>query len=274
MSRFPEGFNLLEAHYKRAESYLNLRRYEEALNDYEFVLSRGVSDYYLSSLHKSAVITFYQVKDYKKSFDYYSLLEEIEKDEQLRYEAQIGAMRSAMNIEDTEALQYMSEKVLENPLKKEEDVLIAQYNLSKIFYQNKSFDQAMPLLESVISKGISEQSAEAQYMLANISYEKNQLDEADNRIRKFIIDYKSYPVWIARNLILLSDVLVKKEDLLQAKAALEAVIENYSGDEEISKTANDRLAIIVKMEEERNRIEEQTNTNELILEKENGDQNE
>jgi hypothetical protein len=139
---------------------------------------------------------------------------------------------------------------------------------------NKEYDKAIPIMNKVIAAGISEQAAEVHYMQSSISYERNQLEDADSRIRQFIIDYKSYPNWIAKNLILLSDVLLKKEDLLQAKAALEAVLENYSGDEEITKTANERLAIIVKMEEERNRIEEQSNTNELILEKENGGQNE
>ena len=265
---------MLEAHYKRGESYLNLRRYEEALNDYEVVLAKGISDFYLSSLHKSAVISFYQVKDFKKSFDYYSLLEEIEKDPELRYEAQIGAMKSAMKIEDAEALQYMSEKVLQNELRKDEDVLSAQYNLSTIYFDQKEYDKAIPLMNKVIAAGVSEQAAEVHYMQSFIAYERNSLEDADKRIRQFIIDYKSYPIWVAKNLILLSDVLVKKEDLLQAKAALEAVIENYSGDEEVKNTATERLQIIVKLEEEKNRIQEQSNSNELILEKENDGQNE
>ena len=250
-----------------------MRRYEEALNDYEFVIGKGANDYYLASLHKSAVIAFYQVKDYSKAFDYYSLLEEIETDEVLRYEAQLGAMKSAMEMEDSEALQYMSESILENPNVKMEDAVSAHSNLAKIFFKAKDFSEARVHLAKLIGGEVSAISAEAQYMLASIEFEEGKLEQADSRIRQFIIDYKSYPRWVARNLILLSDVLVKKEDLLQARAALEAVVENYSGDEEISKLAQERLTIVLKMEEERNRIEAQQNDGQLILEKENEGQN-
>ncbi len=273
LERYPSGFNLVEAYYKRGESFLNTRRYAEALNDYEVVLSKGANEFYLPSLHKSAVISFYHTEDFKKSFDYYSLLEEIESDEVLRYEAQMGAMKSAMQMDDNEALQYMSEKILSNALMKEEDGFAARYYLSKVFFEGKEYEKAIPYLNAVVSTGVSEQSAEAQFMLASIEYEQNKLDQADARIRSFIIEYKSYPNWVARNLILLSDILVKKEDLLQARAALEAVVENYAGDEDISKLANSRLEIVRKMEEERNRIEEQTSSDQLILEKENEGQN-
>ncbi len=273
VQRYPEGFNIIEAYYKRGESFLNLRRYEEALNDYEFVIGKGANDYYLASLHKSAVIAFYQVKDYSKAFDYYSLLEEIESDEVLKYEAQLGAMMSAMEMEDTEALQYMSERILESPNVKMEDAVAAHSNLAKIFFKAKDFPSARVHLAKLIGGEVSAISAEAQYMLASIEFEEGKLELADSRIRQFIIDYKSYPRWVARNLILLSDVLVKKEDLLQARAAIEAVVENYSGDEEISKLAQDRLAIVLKMEEERNRIDAQQNDGQLILEKENEGQN-
>lgn len=45
----------------------------------------------------------------------------------------------------------------------------------------------------------------------------------------------AYPYWVAKGLILLSDISMQKNDIFNAKAALEAVQENFREDKEILK---------------------------------------
>ena len=59
----------------------------------------------------------------------------------------------------------------------------------------------------------------------------------------------AYPYWVAKSIILLSDVLAEQGDLLNAKAALEALLENYNEDQVLVNEAKDKL----------NRINQQLN---------------
>ena len=59
-------------------------------------------------------------------------------------------------------------------------------------------------------------------------------------------------------MILLSDVFVANKDLLQAKAALKAVIENFNSDEAMLKEAEMKLAIVLQTEAEINRVDADT----------------
>ena len=59
-----------------------------------------------------------------------------------------------------------------------------------------------------------------------------------------------YPVWVAKSLMLLSDIQFGRGDLLNARAILEAILENFEGNEEIMTAANEKL-LLVRQEEER-----------------------
>lgn len=57
-----------------------------------------------------------------------------------------------------------------------------------------------------------------------------------------------YPYWVAKSLILTADILTDKKDYLNAKAALEAVIDNFHDDKDISAEANAKLEAVKKKE--------------------------
>ncbi|HMV24556.1 MAG TPA: hypothetical protein PKA71_09520, partial [Saprospiraceae bacterium] len=70
-----------------------------------------------------------------------------------------------------------------------------------------------------------------------------------------------FDYWIARSVILLSDINVERGDLLNARAALEAVLENYSNDAELVKMAQQKLSDLEKKEQGKNRIKNDTGKN-------------
>ncbi len=59
---------------------------------------------------------------------------------------------------------------------------------------------------------------------------------------------------MAKSLLLLSDIQFKKNDLLNAKAILEAILENFQGDEEIVREATQKLEMIREAEADQNRV--------------------
>ena len=64
----------------------------------------------------------------------------------------------------------------------------------------------------------------------------------------------SYPYWVATSVILLSDVYAEKGDFFRAKATLEALLANYTEDQELIKTAERKLEVLKEKERSSNRI--------------------
>jgi hypothetical protein len=63
-----------------------------------------------------------------------------------------------------------------------------------------------------------------------------------------------YPFWVAKSLILLSDIQFNAGDLLNARAVMEAITENFQGDDVIMKEAAAKLERIKQEEENQSRI--------------------
>jgi hypothetical protein len=72
-------------------------------------------------------------------------------------------------------------------------------------------------------------SAESTYGLAKINFINDSLKACEKYIYEVVDGSPRYPFWIAKSLILLSDVYVKQEDYFQSKAVLQAILDNYKG---------------------------------------------
>ena len=251
---FPKGQNLLNAYYFRGESYTLLKDYDPALGDYLWVVKKGESHLYARAMGKAAIISYNHKEDFKQSFELYSKWESLTSDPEEQFEAQIGAMRSAYRIGDKTATAEYASKVSGNPKATAEEKAFAQFFEGKLAYEKGQYDAAQKMFKQVVQYTDNEQTAEARYLLADIDFRANKFDLAEEACRNAFSESASYPFWVAKSLILLSDVLVKKQDLFNAKAALEAVVENFTEDESLVAEAQTKIVAIEKLEARDNRI--------------------
>ena len=101
-------------------------------------------------------------------------------------------------------------------------------------------------------------------MLSKIRYDQGDLTEAAKLASEANERNGAYPFWIAKSLILTSDIYTDKGDLLNGRAAIEAVIENFKSDESLLAEAHIRLDKIKQLELQSSRI--RTNNPEGIIE--------
>ena len=94
----------------------------------------------------------------------------------------------------------------------------------------------------MIANSDDERTAEARYLRADTYYRQRQLDRAQTLALEANRESSGYPFWVAKTVILLSDVLRDKKDLYNARAALEALLENYKEDETLIAEARQKLA--------------------------------
>ena len=246
LRQYPNTPNALAATYFRGDSYVALRRYNEALADFDRVAASGPSGYYLPALNKGSIIAYRQVKDYNRAIRLFAALEAAAPSEDVRIDAQVGAMQSAYQLNDVRATEDYAAKVARNPAATTTQRLIANFYVGKIAYDRRDYRTALPALEQVIANSDDERTAEARYLRANIAYLNGELDRAVELALEANRESSGYPYWVARTVIVLSDALKDKggDDLYNAEAALEALLENYDGDAELVNEAQQRLTVV------------------------------
>ncbi len=256
LQQFPNGRHRLEAYYKRGECYSVLGQWNQALADYEAVVNTGPSQYYQESLNKAALIAYNYAQDFPKSLGLYTQLEQSVLSEDQKFEAQLGALRSAYRIPDPNAVRTWAARVANNPGATDQQAANAQFYLGKLAYDQNDFFTALQAFNEVIAKSDNEQTAEARYLIASIYYQQGQLDQAQELCINANRESSAYPYWVAKSVLLLSDIFARKNDLLNARAALEALLENYSGDQQIIQEANAKLQAINRQIEQGSRLDQ------------------
>jgi len=241
IGKFPNGSNTLLAHYRRADSYSALKQFTPALRDYEYVVNKGPSRYYNKALEKAAIIAYNHEQDFRRSYDLYIKLIDIADNNNQQLEAQLGAMRSAYRANLSNEVYDISKTVAENPLASQTQVATANFYYGKISFDRKDYANALSAFNQVITLSDNEQTAEARYLVAYIYYLQRDLDKAEEITINANRESSSYPYWVAKSVILLSDIFAEKGDLLNAQAVLEALLENYDGDSDLVQTARDKL---------------------------------
>ena len=244
LRQYGQSPNALEAVFFRADSYSALRRYEQALPDYEAVIGAGPSNYYLPALKKAANIAYNLVEDFQKTYRLNQLLEQAADTEAVRVDAQIGALRAAYRLGDQRATEDYARKVSANPAAPLTDKTTANFYLGKIAYDRNEYATAQTAFEQVIANSDNVQTAEARYLVANIFYLRREYDRAEQIILQSNSESRNYPDWVARSVILLADIYRDKNDLYNARAALEALIDNYNNDPAIVAEAQRKLVVI------------------------------
>ena len=261
INKFPNGVNILVAHYHRGESYASLQQYDNALKDYEWVVSKGAGNrYYVDALGKAADIAYKGDKNYQKAYDYFVKWEGVAPTADEKFEAQLGAMRSAYKLNDNTGVQTWAKKVSSNPAASNVQAAQANFYIGKIAFDRKELDAALQSFNKVMQLSDNEQTAEARYLVAEIYYQKRDLEKAKKRCLDNNNDNSNYPYWVGKSLLLLSDVFAEQDDIFSARTVLEALIENYeTKTDDIIPTAKKKLDALNKTSSGSSRLDKSNN---------------
>ena len=254
LNKYSNGRNSLAAHYHRGESHSVLKQYTLALKDYEYVVNKGQSKHYLKALEKAAIIAYNHAQDFGKSYNLYVQLERAAESDDQKFEAQIGALRSAYRAGNSDAVYSLASKVVNNNRATQDQVAAANFYLGKVAYDRKDYDNALSAFAQVKRLSDNELTAEARYLEANITYLRRDLDSSIALLKEASRASSSYPYWVANGIVLLADVYAEKGDLFRAKTTLEALLANYDDDEEIVNRAKRNLERIKAKESATNRL--------------------
>lgn len=240
LSKFDQPIFYLNASFYLAQCLYKSGNFPEALNYYTNVLRRPTSKFTEPALVKASYINFI-TNQFEVAASQYERLYELANYPENKERAIIGLMQSYYEygaILKADSVAYMVENI--NSL---DERLVAQsgfIHALALLEQEKS-DTARALFMQLADSSQSEFAAHGLYLTAQSLYEEGLQDSAETVIFKLVNFTPTYDTFLAKGLILLSDVYLAKDDPFQAKATLESIIENYTGDDALKKEAEEKL---------------------------------
>ena len=242
LERFRNGIFINDAIYYHAISALNTGDTMAAVMSYVKIIQDSFPDHQEPSLIFLARKN-YSSNDYKESNIYYTMLLDIASSNSIKRESIIRLMIGNEYIDKVLSLQYAKQVIefdkIDNWLLSKAYIIIARNE-----FDSGNYAKSKLTFERIIKLSDYDEGAEAKYHLAYLTYLDDNLDIAEELIFSLAEDY-SNDHFIAKAFILLSDIYVAKDNIFQAKATLESVIENHD-DEDLVNFARSKWEIIVE----------------------------
>jgi len=229
LSEFPNGIFLQNAQFYLAECLKSTGYNDEALKLYSIVAEAPNNQFTEQALLTAAEIC-YKNEDYTSSLKYYKMLEKAAVNPQNRITSLRGELRSSYQLGDAQKT-IEAANTINNTVNIPEELLReAIFMRAKANYSLNNFNEALNDFRKTATEVASGEGAESKYRVADLLYRQDKLTEAEQVIAEFIDQNTPHQYWMARVFLLLSDISVKKGDILQARGTLLGLKDYYTID--------------------------------------------
>lgn len=249
LQQFPNGSFLINAHFYLAELLYKEGSYTEANEHYAYVARHPGNVFSEQALSRASELT-YNAGRIEEALGYFVRLERIAGSKWNLLKAYTGQMRCYFQLKQYAEAIESAGKVKTSDVANEAWTREADFIQGKSHYLNNNSRAALSSLKALSSDTKLEQGAEAKFLVAQIYYQQNQKQEAEEEIMDFISRGTPFQFWLGKSFLLLADIYTDRGDDFQAKHTLRSVVENYGNDEDgIKAEASRKLAAIEAGEE-------------------------
>ncbi len=231
LREFQKGSFLLNAQFYLAECLKSTNYYDEALKYYKIIVESPNNQFTEQALLSAAEIC-YNNEDYSSSLKYYQILENTAVNNQNRVISLRGELRSAFQLGDAQKTIDAANKISSSENISEELLREAIFMRAKANYSLNNFNESLIDFRKTSTEVVSEEGAESKYRVADLLYRQDKLTESEQIIAEFIDQNTPHQYWMARVFLLLSDISVKKGDILQARGTLMGLKDYYTIDDD------------------------------------------
>ena len=242
LKKFSEGQFAVNANFYKSECLSKIgdsASVAQSLVGYKYVLKGAGNPFIEKSLVRSATI-MYETQDYENALEAYLMLEKIAEYKSNIIEARIGQMHCNFLLKDYQSAIDAAETVISSEKVANDVITEAHFIIAKSSLETDDYNLALKEFSITRERTRSEMGAAAQYYVAYIQYLRSEHDSSEQSIFSLAKRVPSYDTWIAKGFILLADNYMQIDNVFQAKATLQSVIDN-SEDEDIIVLATDKL---------------------------------
>lgn len=237
------------AYYYAADSYYRLGQTHNALSQYEVLTTLNGNPYIEEACTRAAQISF-DNKDYSRALEHFRHLQSVASTETTRRVAWLGALRCAYNLGDDSQVIAIASDILALQELSEDLRQEALYCRAKAYLHTDNNGLAIVDLTPIAQETVTAMGAESKYLLAEAYFKLSALDNAESEVMAFAQMNTPHQYWLAKSMILLADISLRRDDIYQAKQYLLALQANYHGEDDIQSLIDERLTRIANNEKE------------------------
>ncbi|WP_128543429.1 tetratricopeptide repeat protein [Larkinella soli] len=219
-----------EARYYLADSYFRSGDPTNALRYYYLVMSDNKSEFVTRAAARAGEVERQQ-KNYPRAIRNYRTVLSQSNSKNEQASAQIGLMETYYATGNYDSTLIAAREVLTigNVIPGAQNR--AQLMLGKVFYAKGDYKQATTEFEKTIALAKDEQGAEANFWIGDILYRSKKHKESIDVLLRFNSDFTQSEYWKGKAFILVADNNVAQNEIAQAKAVLNSIIENAENPE-------------------------------------------
>ena len=237
------------ARYYLADSYYRLGKTTEALGQYKQLAELSANPYQEEAALRVAEIS-YDKHDWTGALEAFYRINALASTRENSDIARLGILRCSSQLKRYQATIDIAEQILSDTPVSEDTRQEALYGKAKAYVALGQWAKAQNDLKTLAQEVRTTQGAEAKYLLAQSYYELHLLDDAEREVMSFTQMNTQQQYWLARALVLLSDINVQRGETFQARQYLLALQQNYmqQGDD-IQSIVSARLTELDKKEQ-------------------------
>jgi TolA-binding protein len=222
----PDGRFLLNAHFYKGDCHYRVKEDALALQSFEYVIGHPRSRFTEPSLLGASRIKF-RLKDYAAAATYYQRLEEIAEGKSNILEARMGLIKCYTMTEDYSKVIELADRILLTEKLSQEQERETRFAKAKALHENDRPMLALEEYQKVASEVKSAEGAESKYRIAQIFYERKEVENAEKVIADFADKTTPHQYWMAKSFLLWADIFKEKGDDFQAIQTLQSLLDYY-----------------------------------------------
>ena len=235
-----------EVYYYLGESYYRTKDYDEAIPAYETILNIPNTKWRNRSVRRLALLNDL-TGNHKDALKYYSQLKRIATNKREEYDAWEGLMKAYFYNDMYDSTIFYARKILDGGAFTVNTQNLSQLFAGKAFMAKGDTQEAIDYFLATVNTAKDVNGAEAQYLIAKIFHDQEQYESSNEALFDLNENFGIYEEWIGKSFLLIADNYILMDELFQAKATLNSVIEK-SPDENIIENAKMKLQDMAEKE--------------------------
>jgi len=246
LSEYPSSPFEDDVNYYLGESYYRAGQFREAIRQLIPVTRNTNSQWYSRAIYRVAML-YNELNENENARNYFRILEKIASNRRTEFDAWYGLMESYYKLGEYDSAIYFGDQILKKGAFSANAENQTQLLVGKSYLAKGITENAIDYFLNAVNTAKDIHGAEAQYLIAKIFHDQGDYQRSNEALFSLNENYGMYEEWIGRSFLLIADNFIAMDELFQAKATLNSLIEK-SPIPEIVSQAQQKLAELEKLE--------------------------
>ncbi|ARV08004.1 hypothetical protein BTO04_06840 [Polaribacter sp. SA4-10] len=248
---FPDGIHKLKANFYLAETLFKVKEFKRAIDHYKVVLEKEQNDFSEESLSKLSQI-YLQKNEFDNALPLLDRLEQEAYSKENVLFAQSNLMKGYYETEAYDFAIAYAKKIVQKDKLESSLEYDAKTTIARASFKTDDLITAEEFYIEIERNATGELKAESLYFNAFFKNQQKEYLKSNKIVQKLIANYSAYKYWAVKSYVIMGKNYYGLKDVYQATFVLENVIKNFNQFEDIIKDAQTELDEIKENEAKTN----------------------